>query len=50
LWELCDQGVMLTTHLHLVSRLRTSGAILLLLLYAFMVWTMPTFPWLYVLT
>jgi len=29
---------MLTTQIHLVPRLRMSGAIVLLLLYAFMVW------------
>jgi len=32
------QGVRLPIHLHLVSRLRVSGALLLLLLHAFMVW------------
>jgi len=35
----CGWGMKLTTHLLLVLRLRVSGAILLLLLYAFMVWT-----------
>ena len=32
-------GVVWTTHFHLVPRLRMSGAILLLLLCAFMAWT-----------
>jgi hypothetical protein len=32
-------GVRLTSHLHLVPRLRMSGDIPLLFLYAFMVWT-----------
>jgi hypothetical protein len=30
---------MLTTHIHIEPRLRMSGAILLLSLYAFMAWT-----------
>jgi len=30
---------MLTTHIHIAARLRMSGAILLLPLYAFMAWT-----------
>jgi hypothetical protein len=37
-------GVKLITHLFLVSRLRVSGAIFLLLLYAFMSWTGKVFP------
>jgi len=35
-WVKSGWGVELTTHLHLMSRLRMSGAICLLLLYAFM--------------
>jgi hypothetical protein len=35
-WGLNGQGVKLTTHLHLVTRLRMSGAIPLLPLYALM--------------
>jgi hypothetical protein len=38
----------LTAHLHLVPRLRMSGAIPVLPLYAFMVWTGKTLPSLYV--
>jgi hypothetical protein len=34
--------VKLTTHLHLVPRLRLSGAVLLHLIYAFMAWTRTT--------
>jgi hypothetical protein len=34
-----DRGVKLVTHLHLVQRLRMSGAVPLFLLYAFMAWT-----------
>jgi hypothetical protein len=37
-------GVKLTTHLHLVPRLRMIGAMPLLPLYAFMVWTETTLP------
>jgi hypothetical protein len=37
---------MLTTHLHLVPRLRMSGAIPLLPLYDFMAWTETKFPYL----
>jgi len=33
-----DQGVMLTTHLHVVPRFRMSGAVPLLPQYAFMAW------------
>jgi len=38
-----DRGVILTTHLYLVPRLRMSGVIPLVPLYAFMVLTRPTF-------
>jgi hypothetical protein len=37
--EYSDRGVNLATYLHLVLRLRISGAIRLLPLYAFMAWT-----------
>jgi len=37
-------GVKLTAHLHLVPRLRMSGAVPLLPLHAFMVWTRITLP------
>jgi hypothetical protein len=37
-YSLSAQGVMLTTHLYLAPRLRKTGAIPLLYLYAFMVW------------
>lgn len=36
---LSSWGMKLTTHLHLVPRLRISGATLLLPLYAFLAWT-----------
>jgi hypothetical protein len=38
------QEVKITTHLHLVLRLRMNGAIPLLPLYSFMVWTGKTLP------
>jgi len=38
------QGVKLTTHLHLVPRLRTSGAIILFSLHVFMVLTGTSLP------
>jgi hypothetical protein len=38
------RDVMLTSHFHLVQRLRISGAIPLLPLYAFMAWTRTTLP------
>jgi hypothetical protein len=41
-WDTSGRGVKLTTHLHLVPRLRVSGAIPLLPLYAFMPWTCKT--------
>jgi hypothetical protein len=37
-------GVKLTTYLHLVPRLRVSGAIILFPLYAFMAWRQRTLP------
>jgi hypothetical protein len=37
---------MMTTDLHLALRLRMSGAIPLLLLYAFLAWTGATLPFL----
>jgi hypothetical protein len=41
-----DRDIKLTTHLHLVPRLRISGAMPLLPLYTFMAWT-ETLPLLY---
>lgn len=43
-WGLSAQGVKLITHLHLVLRLRVSGALPLLPLYAFMTQTRTTLP------
>jgi len=39
-----SHGWKLTTHLHLVTRVRMSGDVLLLPHYAFMVWTGTTLP------
>jgi hypothetical protein len=39
-----SRGLHLTTNLQLVSRLRMSGDVPLLLLHDFMVWTGKTFP------
>jgi len=39
-----SRGVKLTTHLPLVPRLRMSGAVPLLLIYAFIAWTGKTIP------
>jgi hypothetical protein len=39
-----SEGIKLTIHLHLVPRLRMSGAITLLPLYAIMLWTGITLP------
>jgi len=41
-WSKADGGGNLTTRLQLVPRLGMTGAILLLPLYAFMVWTRQT--------
>ena len=38
---------MLTTHLHLAPRVRMSGAVPVLPLYAFMAWTGETLPFFY---
>jgi hypothetical protein len=45
--EVLSRGVNLTAHLHLVPRLRMSGAVPLLTLCAFMAWTRKTLPFLY---
>ena len=43
------RGGRLTTHIHLVPRLRMSGAVPLLPLYAFMAWTGKTLIYLFVM-
>jgi len=43
-WGYSDQGMVWSTQLHLASRLRMSGTIPLLPLYAFMAWAGTTFP------
>jgi hypothetical protein len=43
-WGYSGRGVKLTAHLHLVVKLRMSGAILLLPTYTFMAWTTTTLP------
>jgi len=40
------RGMTLTTHLHLAPKLRMSGAMPLLPLYAFVTWTVNTLPFL----
>ena len=39
-YQVSSPGMKLTTHLHLVPRLRISGAVLLLLLCVFVVWSL----------